>query len=50
VKWISRSLLAALALAALALVVFGPREIDPTPPGRVLVQYWEKWGGNEAIQ
>jgi ABC-type glycerol-3-phosphate transport system substrate-binding protein len=36
-----------LVLGALALLVFGPRTTEPIPPGRIVVEYWEKWAGDE---
>lgn len=39
------------ALAAGTLIVFGPRSLDsPPPPDRVIVDYWEKWTGEEETQ
>jgi multiple sugar transport system substrate-binding protein len=39
-----------LIVPALALIVFGPRGAEEVPDGRVVVQYWEKWTGNEEQQ
>ncbi len=36
--------------AAAALLVWGPRGGEDVPPHRVVVDYWEKWTGNEAEQ
>src|SRR5689334_12584654 len=35
-------------LGALLLVAFGPRPALPHPEGRIVVQYWEKWTGEEG--
>jgi ABC-type glycerol-3-phosphate transport system substrate-binding protein len=37
----------ALAAAAVALLVFGPRAGDKLPKDSVIVDYWEKWTGDE---
>lgn len=39
-----------LVVPALALIAFGPRSYEQIPPGRVVVEYWEKWTGNEERQ
>jgi multiple sugar transport system substrate-binding protein len=39
-----------LVLPALALIAFGPRSSEQLPPDRVVVEYWEKWTGNEERQ
>lgn len=39
-----------MILAGGALLAFGPRSNANTPKGRVVVDYWEKWTGNEAAQ
>src|SRR5688572_20939197 len=44
VKW---SVVAALAGGALALLALGPRAGDAFPDDRVIVDYWEKWTGDE---
>ena len=38
----------AMALGGLWLLAFGPRAEEAIPPGRVVVDYWEKWSGREA--
>lgn len=40
--------IAALALAGACLLIFGPRDIEEIPEGRVVINYWEKWSGVEA--
>lgn len=49
---ILRSLIvAAMVCSAAWLIAFvRPRDIEKVPPGRVVVQYWEKWTGREADQ
>ncbi|CAN5595642.1 extracellular solute-binding protein [soil metagenome] len=37
-------------LAAAGLLLFGPRDIEELPKDRVVVDYWEKWTGNEEAQ
>lgn len=37
-----------LGLPAVALLAFGPRGHVEAPPGRTVVQYWEKWTGVEG--
>lgn len=39
-----------LVLPALALLIFGPRSSADLPKDRVIVDYWEKWGGTEESQ
>jgi multiple sugar transport system substrate-binding protein len=39
--------IALLVLPALYLLVWGPSSDAPTPPGYVVVDYWEKWTANE---
>jgi ABC-type glycerol-3-phosphate transport system substrate-binding protein len=36
-----------LSVGGLGLLSFGPRDTEPMPPGRVVVEYWEKWTGYE---
>ena len=40
--------LAALALPGAWLLALGPRADDDAPAQRVIVDYWEKWGGAEG--
>ena len=40
-------MIAALAASALFLLAFGPRAGDALPKDRVIVDYWEKWTGDE---
>ncbi|MEM9166803.1 MAG: extracellular solute-binding protein [Planctomycetota bacterium] len=44
-----RAAIAGLGAAAAGLLLFGPRPRDDTPPGRVVVDYWEKWTGSEGV-
>ncbi len=39
-----------LAIPALAVLIFGPRSDEALPPDRVIVDYWEKWTGEEEAQ
>jgi ABC-type glycerol-3-phosphate transport system substrate-binding protein len=41
-------LLAVLGVGSLVLLAFGPREGDAFPKDATIVDYWEKWGGDEA--
>lgn len=50
VHWIKRSIITLLLLGTAAVLIFGPRSNTPDVQGRVVVQYWEKWTGNEAAQ
>jgi ABC-type glycerol-3-phosphate transport system substrate-binding protein len=43
------TLLILLVLPAVALLAFGPRGQVDVPRDRVLVRYWEKWTGVEAL-
>ena len=48
---VSKTIITALLLAISAgFVLFGGRATTGVPKDRVLVQYWEKWTGNEAAQ
>jgi len=49
-KAVSRTILVLLLLSAAAIVAFGPRAGEQVPPGFVVVDYWEKWSGNEGKQ
>jgi multiple sugar transport system substrate-binding protein len=44
---IKTTAIAALSIGALLLLAFGPRATDEFPQDRVLVDYWEHWGGSE---
>jgi multiple sugar transport system substrate-binding protein len=44
---LKRLTISLLAIAAAALLVWGPRPEQSLPAGRVVVDYWEKWGGAE---
>ena len=37
-----------MAAAGLGYAVFGPRRARAVPAGRVVIDYWEKWTGQEA--
>ena len=37
-----------LAAGAAGLVLFGPRPRSDAPPGRIILDYWEKWTGDEG--
>jgi ABC-type glycerol-3-phosphate transport system substrate-binding protein len=39
-----------LVVAATALLAFGPRTDESLPKQRVVIDYWEKWTGNEEAQ
>ncbi len=47
-KWISRAILILMIGAGTLLLAFGPRPHAKIPTGRVVVSYWEKWGGQDA--
>lgn len=38
-----------MTAAAAALLLFGPRRDDDAPPGRLVLDYWDKWTGVEAV-
>jgi len=38
-----------LAIAALLLLALGPRADEDLPKDRVVIDYWEKWTGNEEL-
>jgi ABC-type glycerol-3-phosphate transport system substrate-binding protein len=44
---IRTTIFAALGLAAVALLAFGPRQNAQFPAGFTVVDYWEKWTGDE---
>ncbi|MEQ8771127.1 MAG: extracellular solute-binding protein [Phycisphaerales bacterium] len=43
-----RAALGALGVAGLGFALFGPRRAGDAPPGRVVIDYWEKWTGQEG--
>lgn len=43
-----RSAIGLAGASAAALVMFGPRARDDVPPGRVVIDYWDKWTGAEG--
>jgi hypothetical protein len=43
-KWLT---ILVLIVPAFWLLVFGPRPDESLPRDRVIVDYWEKWVGNE---
>ncbi|MBC8108886.1 MAG: extracellular solute-binding protein [Anaerolineae bacterium] len=47
IKWLVISIFAA---AGIGLLLFGPRDIEALPKDRVIIDYWEKWTGNEEAQ
>jgi ABC-type glycerol-3-phosphate transport system substrate-binding protein len=47
-RYLKSVVLVGFLLAALLLVAFGPRPALSHPEGRVVVQYWEKWTGDEG--
>jgi ABC-type glycerol-3-phosphate transport system substrate-binding protein len=50
VAWVKRSIIGLLLIGIAIVLIFGPRSHTPDVQGRVVVQYWEKWTGNEAEQ
>ena len=44
-KWISRTILVLMLLGGASLLAFGPRPNEKAPPGRIVINYWEKWTG-----
>lgn len=43
-----RAAVGVLGASAVAYAVFGPRGAREVPPGRVVLDYWEKWTGQEG--
>lgn len=43
-----RTVVSALGASAVAYAIFGPRGMKATPPGRVALDYWDKWTGQEG--
>ena len=46
-KWVKRIISALLLLAVAVMLIFGPRADALPVKDRVVVQYWEKWPGEE---
>ncbi|MEM8757657.1 MAG: extracellular solute-binding protein [Planctomycetota bacterium] len=44
-----RAAIAGLGAGAAGLLLFGPRPRGDVPPGRTVVDYWEKWTGAEGV-
>ncbi len=44
------AVIALLSTSAVGLLWFGPRSDQSLPPQRVVVDYWEKWTGDEGLQ
>ncbi|GJM18501.1 MAG: hypothetical protein DHS20C14_07140 [Phycisphaeraceae bacterium] len=44
-----RAALGTLAAAGVGFALFGPRRSGEVPAGRVVVDYWEKWTGQEGV-
>ena len=42
-------MLAALGAGGLGFALFGPKSAGDPPAGRVVIDYWEKWTGQEAL-
>ena len=47
IKW---SFILLIVLATSGLLAFGPRANESLPKDRVVIDYWEKWTGNEEAQ
>ena len=47
IKW---SFILLIVAAAMGLLAFGPRANESLPKDRVVIDYWEKWTGNEEAQ
>src|SRR6187551_3652334 len=45
--YVKNGVVVALLSAAVLLLAFGPRAGDEFPKDRVIVDYWEHWGGAE---
>src|SRR3954470_24831850 len=39
-----------LLIPAVGIMAFGPRADESIPAGRVVIDYWEKWPGEEGAQ
>ena len=51
-RWVKNVVIVLMLAAAAAVLAFGPhgRRGGPAEPGDVVVDYWEKWTGNEGAQ
>jgi len=49
-RWVKRIVFALLGLAGIVFVILGSQQPQIAPPGYTVVEYWEKWTGNEALQ
>lgn len=47
-SWVARMFMIAMGLAAAGLLLFGPKPTQTAPDGRIIIDYWEKWRGDEA--
>jgi multiple sugar transport system substrate-binding protein len=47
IKW---SVIALVLIATTGLLAFGPRGDEHLPKHRIVIDYWEKWTGNEEAQ
>ncbi len=50
VKHIKTIVVCALLFFAAALLALGPRADEGVPAGRTVIEYWEKWNGDEEAQ
>lgn len=46
--WTRRAVIGSMAAAGLGFILFGPRAARTAPHGRVVLNYWEKWTGQEG--
>lgn len=46
--WTRRGVLGAMAAGGAGLVLFGPRRAQDAPLDRTVIDYWEKWTGDEG--
>ncbi|MDW8262641.1 MAG: extracellular solute-binding protein [Phycisphaerales bacterium] len=49
-KLVSRLILAIMLILAAGILILGPKPDENVPPGRIVVDYWEKWSGIEGAQ
>lgn len=47
-EWTRRGVLGAMAAGGAGLVLFGPRTAQEAPTDRAVIDYWEKWTGEEG--